>query len=146
MARYHWVGTLHLGEDTAEQEFNTFWAKVLANPRIKSSSAQVEKAPTTGAIHIQFYVWLTKKATLTQTKREIDAPTAHLEGCIRPRASWDYCIKEDTRLPGGDWPKTKGEPPAEDATNRSEDERIYMLLCRFEKDRLKRGGWIDPWM
>lgn len=92
-----WIGTLFIeGQCTGLPEG-------LQKPGVTMSMGQLERCPKTGKEHLQFYVELLKKSTISGTKKLIDMPTAHLESargsslqCI------EYCSKEDTRI-GGPW-------------------------------------------
>lgn len=135
-AKRHWFGTYHIDD---QLEFNRFWEIIQNNNRFDAAAGQLEKAPETGALHVQFYVSCTPKIRF-DTLKAILGDTVHLEACIDPAASWEYCTKEETRVIG---PKTKGSKPtgkgARYDDNGTEMARIFRLLIRM-KDADKKLG------
>lgn len=67
---------------------------------------QQEKCPETGRLHIQGCIGYKDPITFLQCKKRF--PGAHIEVSRSPRAAWDYCGKEDTRVDG---PWEHGSPP-----------------------------------
>jgi len=90
------------------------WCFTLNNPaeahvlimdeRVQYLVWQREKAPTTGTIHFQGWLYLKKKTTKSTVKEilvAIGAKNAHFELCRgSPRSNYDYCIKAETALDG----------------------------------------------
>ena len=68
--------------------------------------AQQEKCPKTGRLHIQACIGYKDAKTFSKIKKMFRG--AHIEMSRDPRAAWDYCGKEDTRVDG---PWTLGSPP-----------------------------------
>lgn len=74
---------------------------------------QIEKAPTTGQLHIQGYIWFQSARTLQSVKNKIKewcGIEAHLEKARgSPQQNKDYCTKEESRVDG---PWEMGSPSA----------------------------------
>ena len=54
MAATAWCGTLHL--DTEEFDGETFLKQLVEAKRIAYGIGQIERCPTTGRLHFQFYI------------------------------------------------------------------------------------------
>lgn len=68
---------------------------------------QVERAPSTGKLHVQGYAEFNKQATLKTIKSALGDNSAHIEPRRgTPEQAIAYCSKEDTRIEG---PWTFGE-------------------------------------
>lgn len=94
-----WIGTLH---DPTEEHRSATW---LPCERVQAYAGQIERCPTSGRLHLQFVVRLTKNTLFTTVKKW--APTAHWEVCRSPKDAWAYCQKEETRVEG---PWVEGAP------------------------------------
>lgn len=57
---------------------------------------QTEKCPTTGRVHVQFFVQFKKRLRLTGVKKMF--PGDHLEIARDPKSARAYCMKEESRV------------------------------------------------
>lgn len=64
-------------------------------PDVQYGVYQKEKCPTTGRVHIQFFVQYKKRIRLTGVKKHF--PGDHLEIARDPKQARAYCQKEETR-------------------------------------------------
>lgn len=70
---------------------------------------QLEKAPTTGQLHLQGFVLFKQYTTMAKVKDFLGNNTAHLEAMKgSPQQNVDYCSKSDSRIAG---PWTLGTAP-----------------------------------
>lgn len=107
MAAKNWCFTIHDKEDNWPSDTMPI---ALWDPDVmKFLVYQLEKAPTTGKLHVQGYVQLKKKARMSTVKGILHHDDAHLETSKgTPRQNLSYCTKADTRLLG---PWEFGEKP-----------------------------------
>lgn len=76
---------------------------------------QLEKAPTTGRLHIQWNILFSNPVSFTKLKADLSeiGVSPHIEETRNPRAAWDYTSKTETRVLGpfaiGQGPKKPGE-------------------------------------
>lgn len=56
---------------------------------------QLEQAPSTGHLHYQCYIGFPQQLRFAAVKSLLPAG-AHIEMCINPAKSWEYCLKDDT--------------------------------------------------
>lgn len=118
------------------------WAKTQdiswrANPRIARFAMQVEKGKEGGNIHVQGYVGLTNKTTMTFNafkSKVLGGKPAHIEKAHSPVDAFKYCQKADTRLEG---PWVYGEAPAQgdrtDLKQFVEDAKAKMSLAELQE-------------
>ncbi len=96
------------------------WHSTLNFSGIKKLACQLEKAPTTGQLHIQGYAEATNSKSFTWWKSRT-TPAAHLEKRMGTAyQAWQYCLKDDTRAPHT-LPFTYGEPPEKKAQGKRSD-------------------------
>lgn len=78
------------------------------NPRIALWSMQVELCPTTKRVHVQGFVGLSKKTTMTfkSFQTNVVGRNVHVEKAFKVEQAFAYCQKEKTRVAG---PWTHGE-------------------------------------
>lgn len=107
-AAKHWIGTLNTNDATCIERFT---ATLDGLDFVAAYRCQNEIAPTTGQLHIQFYIMCNPKKTMSYLKSKIDNGM-HLEVCKDPGCSWDYCGKSDTRAPGAQVYHKGERPPA----------------------------------
>ncbi|AGA18289.1 hypothetical protein [uncultured marine virus] len=94
----HWIGTWFTIPSLDE------FSSMCASNSITTWSAQVEKSPSSGRKHLQFYVRFPKAVRFTKLQQMF--PGAHLEVCKDPSACQKYCIKDRTR---DGWSHSEGE-------------------------------------
>lgn len=95
----HWCFTLHLDASTVTTETTT--CPVAMPTDTTYSICQLEKAPTTGAIHLQGYFSFPRSKTLASIKKIPGFETAHLEPAKgSPEQNKAYCSKSESRLAG----------------------------------------------
>lgn len=87
----HWLLTIF---DKNEQQ-----AFIDKKRDYKFFSYQDEKCPDTGKEHLQAYCGFEKPIRFNQLKKWW--PTAHIEMARNFKHAFEYCLKEETRLPGG---------------------------------------------
>ena len=75
--------------------------------RIKYVVYQIERAPTTGQLHVQGLVCFKQSVRLTGAKNAIGG-NPHMEKCHSTKDAIRYCKKEETRVAG---PWEHGDPP-----------------------------------
>lgn len=100
-----WCFTGHLPADlsVAEQEMRAADLREFAvgSGLFNYLVFQVEKAPTTGALHFQGYCEISKSVRFTQLKKILKLPSAHFEVAKgSPAQNKEYCTKADTRSVG----------------------------------------------
>ena len=76
MAATAWCGTLHL--DTEEFDGETFLKQLVEAKRIAYGIGQIERCPTTGRLHFQFYIQAHRTQALSWVRKYI-ADRAHWE-------------------------------------------------------------------
>ena len=104
------VGTLHL--DTEEFDGETFLKQLVEAKRIAYGIGQIERCPTTGRLHFQFYIQAHRTQALSWVRKYI-ADRAHWEQARgNVQQCIDYCSKDDTRVAG---PWTAGMPKRQGA-------------------------------
>ena len=93
-----WSFTYILRDEEDPEAVCAQWADA---PGVGYLVAQLERAPTTGALHIQGYVEFTERKTIGSIKDLFETGRIHLE---RSRGTWEqnreYCTKEETREAG----------------------------------------------
>ena len=115
MAATAWCGTLHL--DTEEFDGETFLKQLVEAKRIAYGIGQIERCPTTGRLHFQFYIQAHRTQALSWVRKYI-ADRAHWEQARgNVQQCIDYCSKDDTRVAG---PWTAGMPKRQGQTAGSE--------------------------
>jgi len=63
--------------------------------------AQLESSPTTGRVHVQFYIHLKQAMTMSALQRALSPLVPHLEACRGSiEQNVDYCTKDATRVNG----------------------------------------------
>ena len=111
MAATAWCGTLHL--DTEEFDGETFLKQHVEAKRIAYGIGQIERCPTTGRLHFQFYIQAHRTQALSWVRKYI-ADRAHWEQARgNVQQCIDYCSKDDTRVAG---PWTAGMPKRQGQT------------------------------
>ncbi|QIK03941.1 replication-associated protein [Northern red-backed vole stool-associated circular virus 117] len=101
----NWCGTLQLEDETYDAE--TWFQKLLNDGLVKFVIGQIERGHETEHAHLQFYIQLSGRKTLTQLKKLVNA-SAHWEPARgSPDQCIEYCSKEDTRVAG---PWQAGQP------------------------------------
>ncbi len=111
MAATAWCGTLHL--DTEEFDGETFLKQLVEAKRIAYGIGQIERCPTTGRLHFQFYIQAHRTQALSWVRKYI-ADRAHWEQARgNVQQCIDYCSKDDTRVAG---PWTAGMPKRQGQT------------------------------
>lgn len=96
----HWIVTLNNPEETLE-EFST-----RLGHHTSCSVAQLERGEE-GTPHFQAYLRFKEAKTMLKVKKVV-GQRAHVEKCVKPLESWEYCQKEETRIEG---PLITGSPP-----------------------------------
>lgn len=77
--------------------------------RVKFCVYQIERAPTTGQLHVQGLICFSSPRRLAAIKTLV-GNNPHCEACKSVSGSITYCSKAETRVAG---PWTHGDPPAE---------------------------------
>lgn len=92
------------------------WAPVLGD-HVIYHIAQLERCPTTGALHWQGYVELDRPMRFTQLKTILDMPTAHVQAS-RGTAEQNiaYCSKQESRADNEVLPTILGTPSSGQGT------------------------------
>lgn len=85
--------------------------KALVDPHCSCYSAQVEKAPTTGKLHIQAFLQFSEKVGIRAVQKIFNSKP-HCEVARSVLESFNYCQKMDTRF---GWSVAKGKPRLERA-------------------------------
>lgn len=80
--------------------------KALVEPHCECYSAQVERAPTTGKLHVQCFLQFGEKVGL-RTVQKLFGGKPHCDVARSPKDAYDYCQKEETRA---GWSVAKGQP------------------------------------
>lgn len=100
MAQRHYVFTVQIEHDTEEQ-VQILRGDDTLPPKIRYATWQVERAPTTGQLHLQGYVEFKSPVRIPQAKRLLNSPGAHLEPRRGTREqARDYAQKEESRVRG----------------------------------------------
>jgi len=93
-----WSFTYILPDGDDPEAICASWADT---PCVGYLVAQLERAPTTGQLHIQGYFELTERKSMFQIKQQFETNSIHLE---RSRGTWEqnktYCTKPETREAG----------------------------------------------
>lgn len=87
-----WVFTLHIGEGDPPTIWNPTYLTYL--------KYQIERAPTTGARHLQGCMISKQARSLGALKRDLGLPAMHLEIARAWEQAKDYAGKEETRVEG----------------------------------------------
>lgn len=82
--------------DDAEKEEYIKWTKEEA---VQTYAYQEEVCPDTGKEHIQAFIYFNKKVAFGTIKKRL--PTAHISRSNNPQGAFNYCLKQETRKPGG---------------------------------------------
>lgn len=91
----------------AEKHLSAQWC---AEPRIKSFQFQLEKAPSTGKLHLQGCFYCYRDTSLSIAHGFFGGLSAWIQPARNYKACWEYCQKDDTRIAG---PWAHGPPPAQ---------------------------------
>lgn len=119
-----WCFTKHLGDANYEAKKEEFIDLVQKCPRVLYSVMQLERAPTTGAIHFQGYLALHDRLRLSQLR-------ALFPGCHWTQAKGStkqnrtYCTKEESRIDG---PWEHGDADSNDGQGHRTD---ISEACKF---------------
>lgn len=93
----HWVYTLHVDVEGKWEEIPPEY--LLEDPRMKYHVVQLEKAPTTGKLHLQGYIQFNAPVKFGGVKKINDsAYWAPAKGT--PQQCRAYCTKEESRVAG----------------------------------------------
>jgi len=111
--------TLHIkadgsipNDDEAKKILADYWngkmAQLIAENRLAYAKGQIERAPITGALHVQAYIETRiagngeyEKLSVSGVRGLLQMPDTmegHWEVCRSPDAADSYCGKEDTRV------------------------------------------------
>lgn len=99
----HFIITVNGERKDVKKAFRCYSEKIKEYypERIWNTSGQLEKGEESKKLHAQIYIGF-KDPEGKKIVDEILGTTAyHLEGCRSPKASWNYCKKEDTRVGAG---------------------------------------------
>jgi len=115
----NYSGTLFFPVRLEESEYaetcKLFGEFVEKMSQFRGVSWQMEKAPTTGKIHIQWNILFTNPVSFSKLKDDLGqiGVSPHIEVTRNPKAAWDYTAKAESRVCGpfaiGQGPKTPGE-------------------------------------
>lgn len=115
----NFMGTLYFKEDPPadayEQACQLFIEHVKSFSQYRGLSFQMEKAPTTGRLHLQWNILFKDKVSFTKLKTDLEVygKSPHIEVTARPMDAWDYTSKSETRVCGpfqdGEGPKKSGQ-------------------------------------
>ena len=98
---------------TREFDGETFLKQLVEAKRIAYGIGQIERCPTTGRLHFQFYIQAHRTQALSWVRKYI-ADRAHWEQARgNVQQCIDYCSKDDTRVAG---PWTAGMPKRQGQT------------------------------
>lgn len=86
----------------AESWCSAFERKMRTLDGLKYAVWQLERAPSSGRLHLQGFCQLSTPKALKSVKKLLGNPTVHLEPAASVQDSVKYCQKEDTRR-GGPW-------------------------------------------
>lgn len=97
----NWCFTYNLPEGAdLPTETGAIQAQLTHNRTVLYAVYQIERAPTTGQLHLQGFIHFSRNKRGSAVKRLI-ADTAHLEAAKGTAAqNKDYCTKDETRLEG----------------------------------------------
>lgn len=90
----NWLCTRNNPECSTDEYLEKFWKGVGAVYVV----GQLEKAPTTGTIHVQFYVNF-KNSTRSSKLRKYD-PKGHYIGVNIDNGVGKYCMKDESKIEG----------------------------------------------
>lgn len=113
-----------------------------SNENVKYVVYQIERAPTTGRLHVQGLICFKKSVRLTGAKAVIkDNP--HVEKCHSTKDAITYCKKAETRVAG---PWEHGEPPTNQG-KRNDLESIYKDIVAGKRiaDMVEADPTITKW-
>lgn len=96
-----WTCTLHMPLATWASWHNRMYATCESSPLITYCVGQHEVAPTTGALHFQFYVETKNKVVFGKVKDALEMPSVHVLRSLGTAAqNKDYCTDPAKRAPG----------------------------------------------
>lgn len=102
----NFMGTLYFLEDPPadayEQACSLFSTHVQSFSQFRGLSFQLEKAPTTGRLHLQWNILFKDKVSFTKLKTDLEryGKSPHIEVTAKPQEAWDYTSKAETRVCG----------------------------------------------
>lgn len=112
----HWSFTYHNVEENNNHEFLVDNAKL--NKVVVYLVYQLERAPTTNALHYQGYISFSKSIQMPRVKKILLSDKVHLEiSKGTPEQNKVYCTKDDTRFKG---PWEYGKLPERNQGHRSD--------------------------
>lgn len=126
------VGTVfHLDEEGRDNGKRQKLDDLLNEERCVCGTYQVERSPTTGRLHLQFYLEFSNPRALRTIQRKLGSHVEARRGSARQ--AWDYCTKEESRVEEGRSKGTRPEP--NQAGKRNDWEEI--------KELFEAGGSVD---
>lgn len=114
----NWLGTYNNPKPEFIIEYLEKWHTIA---KARYVCGQLEKAPTTGTIHIQFFMNFEQPASLAALKKHCNV--AHFEQVKVDNGAASYCMKQETRVDG---PWEYGTKPVQ-RNNKEDWETVWQL-------------------